>query len=103
MHTGVYGIKEIGTLLLLFDICVDKKRVCFRVNIFHHDLEAIKAASFWYLDLPAESFNQVLVDDAIGRGEECQHMRDEVSFIIIQSMIPIMQILGEIDFFGRPE
>lgn len=68
--TSIDGIEEIGSLFVLFDVRVNEEGIRLRVNVFHHDLKAIEAASLWYLDLPTESLNQVLVDDAIRRGEE---------------------------------
>lgn len=63
--TGVYGVEKICALFLLLDVCVDKQGVCFRVDVLHHDLEAVEAACFWYLHLTAETLDEVLVDDAV--------------------------------------
>lgn len=41
----------------VFDVSINKKRVHFRMNIFHLDLISIKMTSLWNLDLVAESFN----------------------------------------------
>lgn len=101
--TGVYGIKEIGSLLLLLDICINEERVCLGMNILHHDLETIEAASLGYLDLSTEPLHQVFIDDAVRRGKEGEHMGDEVSLIIVQPIVPISQILGEINFLGGPK
>lgn len=101
--TGVYGIEKIRSLLLLLDICINEKGVRLGVNVLHHDLEPIEAASLRYLDFPAEPLHQVLVDDTIRRGEEGKHMGDKVPLIVVQPIIPIMQILGKINFLSGPE
>ena len=101
--TGVNGIKEIGSLFLVLDVRVDKERVSLGVDILHHDLESIEAASFRNLDFTTESLDKVLVHDAIRRREESKDVRDEVAFIVIKAIIPVVEILGKIDLFGRPE
>jgi hypothetical protein len=64
-HTGLDSIEEVLALRLLLDVCVDQERVCFGVDVLHHDLETVEAASLRNLYLTAEALNQVLVDDAI--------------------------------------
>ena len=59
----------------LLDVCVNEKGVSFGVDVLHHDLEAIEAASFGSLDLVGETFNEVLIDNAVGRGEEGEDVR----------------------------
>lgn len=101
--TGVNCVEKIGALLLLFDVGVNEKRVCLRVDVFHHDLKAIEASRLRYLDLSAETFHQVLIDNAIRGGEEGKDVGDEVTLVVIQTIVPIVQILGKIDFLGSPE
>ena len=91
--TGVDSVEEVRTLLLLFDIRVDEKRVGFRVDILHHNLKPVEAACFWYLNFTAESLDEVLVDDAIGRSKESEDMGDEVPLIVIQSIVPVVKVL----------
>lgn len=55
--TCVYCVEEVCSLLLLFDICVDEEGVGFGVDVLHHDLEAIEAASLGYLNFATESLN----------------------------------------------
>lgn len=102
-HTCVYRVKEVCALLLLLDVCVDQEGVCLGMDVLHHDLEAVEAARFRDLDLAAESLDEVLVDDTIGGGEEGEHVRDEVPLIIIQAVVPVVQIFGEVDFLSCPE
>ncbi len=63
--TGVNCVEKVGALLLLFDVGVDEKRVCLRVDVLHHDLKAIEASRLGYLDLSAEALHEVLIDNAI--------------------------------------
>ena len=101
--TGLDGIEKVGTLGLLLDICVNEERVSLRMDILHHDLETIKTAGLWNLDLAAESFDEVLIDNSIGGSEEREDVGDEVTLIIIQPVVPVVKILGEINFFCGPE
>jgi len=101
--TVVDGVEEIGTLFLLFDVCVDEEGVCLGVNVLHHDLETVEAASLGDLHFTAEALDEVLVDNAIRGGKECEYMGDEVALVIIQAVVPVVEVFGEIDFFGSPE
>jgi len=49
------------------------------MDVFHHDLEAIEASCFGDLDLIGKPFNEVFVDNAVGRGEEGEDVRDKVT------------------------
>lgn len=102
-HTGINGIKEVGALLRLLDVGVNEQRVSLGVDVLHHDLETVEAASLGNLDLPAETLNQVLVHNAVRSSEEGKDVRDEVTLIIIQTVVPVVQILGEVDLFSSPE
>lgn len=59
----------------------------------HHDLEAIEASSFSSLDFTGESFNEIFVDDTVRGGKEGEDVRDEVAFIVVELVLPIMDIL----------
>ena len=90
-------------MLLLLDISVDEERIRLRVNVLHHDLKSIEASGFGDLHLATEPFDQVLVDNPIRRREEGQDVRDEESFVVVEPVVPVVQILGQIDLLGRPE
>jgi len=62
---GVNGVEEVLALRLLLDVGVDEERVGLGVNVLHHNLETVEAASLWDLNLSAEALNEVLVDDTI--------------------------------------
>jgi hypothetical protein len=101
--TGVNGVEKIGALCLLLNVCINQKRVCFRVNVLHHNLEPVKASSFWNLHLSTEALEQVLVHNSIGGCEECKNVGNKVSLIVIESIVPVVKILREINLFRRPE
>lgn len=73
------------------------------MDVLHHDLETIEAASLRDLDFTAEAFHQVLIDNAVGRGEEGKDVGDEVALIIGQAVVPVVEVLGQIDLFRSPE
>ena len=63
------------------------------MDVFHHDLEAVEATRLSSLDLVGETLNKVLVDNAVGCGEEGENVGDEVLFVGIQPVVPVMEIL----------
>ena len=86
-------MKEAVALGRLLDVCVDEKGVRLRVDILYHDLEAVEAACLRDLDLAREALDQVFVDNAVRGGKEGEDVRDEVSFVIIQTVVPVVEIL----------
>ena len=101
--TSINGIEQVGTLLGLLDVCVDQERVGLRVDVLNHDLETVEAASLGNLDLTTETLDQVLIDNTIRCSEEGKDARDEVALVIIQAVVPIMKVLGQINFLSSPE
>ena len=101
--TGVYRVEKVCSLLLLFDICVDEEGISLGMDVLHHDLEAVEAAGFWDLNFTTEALNKVLINNAVGRGEESKDMRDEVALIIVKAIVPVVEVFGQIDLFGSPE
>ena len=67
---GFHGVKELLLLLGLLDVGVDQQRVHLRVDVFHHELEAVEAARLGDLHLVNEVGGEVLVDDSVRRGKE---------------------------------
>ena len=100
---GIDGVEEVSPLRGLLDVSVDKEGVGLGVNVLHHDLETVEAASLGDLDLAAETLDKVLVDDTIGGGEEGENVGDEVPLVIGKSVVPVVEILGEINLLGSPE
>ena len=72
------------------------------MDILHHHLEPVEAASLWHLDFSHEARSEVLEHNAVGSSKEGQHHLDEVLLVFVQSG-PVLQILSQIDLFGRPE
>lgn len=103
MLTGLDGVEEVGAAGGILDVGVDEERVGLGVDVLHHDLEAVEAASLRDLDLTAEALDQVLVDNAVGGGEESQNVRDEVALVLVQAVVPVVQILGQVNLLGGPE
>jgi hypothetical protein len=101
--TGINGIKEVCPLGLLLDVCVDQEGVGLRVDVLHHDLETVEASRLGDLYFTAEALDQVLVDNSVRGCEECEDMGDEVALVIVQLVVPVVKILGEINFLCRPE
>lgn len=102
-RNGLNGVEEVAALAVLLDVGVDEQGVGLGVDVLHHDLEAVEASSLGDLDLAAEALDQVLVDNAIRGGKEGQDVRDEVLLVIVQAVVPVVQILGQINLFGGPE
>ena len=69
---GLDSVEKILTFGGLFDIGVDEQRVRLRVDVFHHDLEAVEAASFSSLHLVRETLDKILSYNAVRGGEECE-------------------------------
>lgn len=102
-HTGLNSVEEVGSLGRLLDIGINEERVGLGVDVLHHDLEAVEASSLRDLDLAAESFDEVLVDDAIRSSEEGKDVRDEELLIGSDAVVPVVEILGQINLLSSPE
>ena len=87
----------------LLDVGINEEGVGLGVDVLHHDLETVETTGLRDLDLGAESLNEVLVDDTIGGGEEGKNVRDEILLVVIELVVPVVEILGEINLFGSPE
>lgn len=102
-RNGLDGIEEVCALGLLLDVRVDEEGVRLGVNVLNHDLETVEAAGFWDLNLAAEALEKVLVDNSVGRGEESKNVGDEVALIVIETVVPVVKILREINLLCCPE
>ena len=56
----------------VLDVCVNEEQVHLRVDVLHHNLEAVEASSFSSLDLVGEAFNKLFIDDAVDRKSVCR-------------------------------
>ena len=95
LDTGnsVDGAKEIVTTSGVLDVCVDEERVGFRVNVLHHDLEAVEATCLCSLYFVGETLNKVFVDNAVRCGEESENVGNEMLLVGSQPVVPVMEIL----------
>lgn len=71
---GLDCIEKVLSLLGVLDVSVDEQGVCLGVDVLHHNLEAIEAASLGCLNLVGETLDKVLVDDTVGGSEEGEDM-----------------------------
>jgi hypothetical protein len=101
--TGLDCIEEVSSLRGFFDIGVNQERVGLRMDILHHDLEAIETSGFRDLHFIAESFEKILIDNTVRSSKEGEDVRDEELFIRVETMFPIVKILRQINFLGSPE
>ena len=65
-------------------------------------MEAVEAAGSRQCDFRCEITAEVLINDAIRRGEEGKDVGDEVAFVVSET-IPICGVGLEVDLFGGPE
>ena len=89
-------------LFLILDVGVDQQRVGLTVYVLHSYLKAVEAPGLWRCDLGCEVPAQVLIDYAIGRGEEREDMGHEVSFIG-GHVVPVLQVRGQVNLLSSPE
>ena len=73
------------------------------MDVLHHDLEAVEASRLRDLYFARESLDEVLVDNAVGGSEEGEDVGDEEALVIVQAVVPVVEILGEIDLLCGPE
>jgi hypothetical protein len=50
-----------------------------------------------------EPFDQIFFDNAVGGSEEYKDVRDEVALVIVEMVVPVMEVLGEVHLLGSPE
>ena len=62
------------------------------MDVLDGNLEAVEAARLGQLHLRREPLDEVLVDDAVRRGEEREHVRDEVLLVVLQ-LVPVDHVV----------
>ncbi len=72
------------------------------MNVLHHHLETVKTAGLGYLDFSSKSLSKIFEDDAIRGSEESKNVLNKVLLVICQ-LLPVLNVLSEIDFFSGPE
>ncbi len=75
------GMEQVQFLCWVLDVGVDDEGVCFAVDNFQNNLEAVEASSFGCHHFGGKIAAQILVDNAIGGSKECKNMGDKVAFI----------------------
>jgi hypothetical protein len=63
----------------------------------------IKHSGFYDLDFTRKPFDEVLIHDAVRGRKKSEHMRDKVTHVIIEFVLPVVEVLGEIYTLGSPE
>jgi hypothetical protein len=65
----------------ILDVGLEQEAVHLGVDVLNGDLEAIEGACLGDLDLLHEASAEVLQNDAVGCGEEGEHVGDEVALV----------------------
>jgi hypothetical protein len=102
-RTGINGVEEEVALLGLADIGINEKRVCLGMDVLHGDLESVEASCLWELYFSTETLNEVLVYNSVRSGEEGEDVRNEETFVIVELVVPVVNVLGQIDLLCCPE
>jgi len=55
------------------------------------------------LNLIRKALEQALTDDTVRGGEGIEDMGDEVTFVVVHAVIPVVEIFRKVHLFSRPE
>ena len=72
------------------------------MDILHGHLEPIEAPGLWDLNFSHEPLSEVLKNNTVRSSEKGKHVLDEVLLTFIE-LVPVFQILTEINFLSGPE
>ena len=72
------------------------------MDVLHHHLEAVEAASLGDLYLSGEALSKVLQNNTVRGSKESKDVLDKVLLIFLEFM-PILHILTKVDFIDSPE
>jgi hypothetical protein len=64
-------MKQVRSLLRVFDVCINEEGVRFAVVVFNCDLEAIETLCFGCCNFGGKVVTQVLIDNAVRGSKEC--------------------------------
>lgn len=95
-------IEEKSLLILVLDVSVNQERVSFWMDVFHGNLEAIKAPGFRDLNFWAELLCEIFHNNSITGGKECQDILNEMLLVGVE-FLPVSEVLNKIDFISSPE
>ncbi len=76
------SVKQVCFLCGVFDVRVNEEGVCFAVDVFNCNLEAVEASCFGCCYFSRKVVTQVLVDNAIRGSEEHEDTGNEVAFVV---------------------
>lgn len=96
-------LEELVLLLGVLDVCINQETVCFTVDRLHQILTRIEELRFRRADFPCEAHGQVLHDNSVRAREEPQNLLDEVAFVVRELVLPITQILRQVNLLWNPE
>jgi hypothetical protein len=96
------GVEEMGSFIRVFNVGVNEERIRLGMNVFYHDLKAVKTSGLGDLNFSGEAFHKVFIHDAVRSCEERKDVRDEMSLACIE-LVPVPEVMREVNFFGRPE
>ncbi|KAL0906762.1 hypothetical protein M5K25_025281 [Dendrobium thyrsiflorum] len=96
-------MEEMRFLTGVFDVCFEKKAVHLGVDVFDGDLKTIEGASLRQLHLQHEAAGKVLKNDSVRCSKEGQNVSYEVALVRGEGLIPVAEVLGEVDFLCCPE
>ena len=94
-----------GRILFLFilHVGIDQQGIGFRMDVFHHDLESVEELGLGILHLIDKVLGQVLIHNSVRGGKKGKDMLDEVSLVFVEFVVPVTQVLMQIDLFCGPE
>jgi hypothetical protein len=100
---GLDGAEEALLLGAVADVRLQQQRVHLRVDVLDGDLEAVEGTRLRHLHVRHEPRRQVLEHDAVRRGEEGEHVGDEVTLVRVQGGVPVPRVRGQVHLVGSPE
>jgi len=73
------------------------------MDVLHHQLEAVKEFCLCILYLAHEVLGEIFIHDPVRGCKEGQNMLDEIPFVVIELVLPVINILFQVYLFGSPE
>ena len=89
----INSVEQIFALSGVFNVGINEEGIRFRVNVFHHYLKAVEAPGLGGLYFIRKALKEVLVYDPVRSSEKGEDVRNEVAFIVVETVGPVMKIL----------
>src|SRR5258707_12107152 len=83
-------------------IGINKQRISFGMNVFHHNLETIKTTCLRQLHLAHKVYCKVFVYNTIACREKCQYVGYEMLFALVHTF-PMLHVIRKINLLRCPE